>query len=96
MTFSAIDSAGAQAIESMLDYRFQSRHDDLLKALTAAGVVEEDWDGNRKLAQLGTALSEFLLSYVAFEAGLTRGEDHRIRDMNEADYRKPTPPTSRK
>lgn len=68
-------SANAQAVESMFGYRFRSRHDDLDKALTAAGAVEEDWDGNRKLAQLGTALSEFLLSYVAFEAGLTRGED---------------------
>jgi hypothetical protein len=36
--------------------------------------VEEDWDGNRKLAQLGTALSEFLLNYLAFEAGITRGK----------------------
>jgi hypothetical protein len=67
-------STSAQAIENIVGYRFRSRHADLLKALTAAGAVEEDWDGNRKLAQLGTALSEFLLNYLAFEAGMTRGE----------------------
>jgi hypothetical protein len=76
-------SAVVEAIENIIGYRFCSRHDDLLKALTAAGAVEEDWDGNRKLAQLGTALSEFLLSYLAFEAGVTRGENWGIRDMNE-------------
>ncbi|KAB2100012.1 hypothetical protein AG0111_0g11780 [Alternaria gaisen] len=62
----------AQAIERIVGYEFRSRHDDLQKALRAAGAVEEDWDGNRKLAQLGTALSEFLLNYLAFEAGVTR------------------------
>lgn len=73
MAFSAPAPAPTQAVESMLGYSIRSRHDDLLKALTAAGAVEEDWDGNRKLAQFGTALTEFLLNYVAFEAGLTRG-----------------------
>jgi len=66
--------ASVQAIENIVGYKFRSRHDDLHKALRAAGAVEEDWDGNRKLAQLGTALSEFLLNYLAFEAGVTRGE----------------------
>ena len=65
--------ASAQVIENIVGYRFRSRHDDLQKALRAAGAVEEDWDGNRKLAQLGTAISEFLLNYLAFEAGVTRG-----------------------
>ncbi|OWY53982.1 hypothetical protein AALT_g11689 [Alternaria alternata] len=64
--------ASAQAIENIVGYKFRSRYDDLQKALRAAGAVEEDWDGNRKLAQLGTALSEFLLNYLAFEAGVTR------------------------
>jgi hypothetical protein len=71
-----------QAIENIVGYRF-SRHDHLIKALTAAGAVEEDWDGNRKLAQLGTALSEFLLSYLAFEAGVTRCEYQGIYDIGE-------------
>lgn len=82
-TSSATAPANAQAIKSMLGYRFRTRHNDLLRALTAAGAVEADWDRNRKLAQLSTALSEFLLNYVAFEAGLTRGEDWRICDINE-------------
>lgn len=76
-------SMSAQAIENIIGYKLRSRHDDLFKALTAAGAVEEDWDGNRKLAQLGTALSEFLLNYLAFEAGVTRGESVSTRDTNE-------------
>jgi hypothetical protein len=76
-------SMNAQAIENIIGYKFRSRHDDLFKALTAAGAVEEDWDGNRKLAQLGTALSEFLLNYLAFEAGVTRGKGLSTRDTNE-------------
>ncbi|KAH4042539.1 hypothetical protein HBH49_248420 [Parastagonospora nodorum] len=65
-------SASAQAVENIIAYKFQSKHDFLPKALTAAGAVEEDWDGNRKLALFGSALSEFLLHYLAFEAGITR------------------------
>jgi hypothetical protein len=67
-------SMSAQAVENIIGYKYRSRRDDLFKALTAAGAVEGDWDGNRKLAQLGTALSEFLLNYLAFEAGVTRGK----------------------
>jgi hypothetical protein len=67
-------STSAQAVENIIGYRVRSKHDFLPKVLTAAGAVEEDWDGNRKLAMLGTALSEFLLHYLAFEAGITRGE----------------------
>ena len=76
-------SATTQTVESIIGYRFCSRHDELHKALTAAGAVEEDWDGNRKLAQFGAALSEFLLSYLAFEARATRGEHQSTHDMNE-------------
>lgn len=76
-------SMSAQAIGNIIGYKFRSRHDDLYKALTAAGAVDEDWDGNRKLAQLGTALSEFLLNYLAFEAGVTRGQGESTRDSNE-------------
>lgn len=68
----SIDSA--QAIENIIDYTLRHGYENLLKALTAAGAVEEDWDGNRRLAQFGTALSEFLLNYLAFEAGVERGE----------------------
>ena len=59
-------------VEHCLGYEFQSKRHLLLQALTAAGAVEEDWDGNRKLAQLGTALTEFLLVYIGYEAHNTR------------------------
>lgn len=76
-------STSAQAIENIIGYKIRSRHDDLLKALTAAGAAEDDWDGNRKLAQFGTALCEFLLTYLAFEAGVTRGEVLSTCDTKE-------------
>lgn len=73
----------AHAVETIIGYRFRSGLDGLLKALTAAGAVEEDWDGNRKLAQFGTALSEFLLNYLAFEAGATRGKNESTKNTKE-------------
>lgn len=71
--------SSAQAVENIISYNFQRGHDQLCRALTAAGVLEEDWDGNRKLAQFGTALSEFILNYLAFEAEATRGKILRAR-----------------
>lgn len=76
----SVDSA--QAIEDIIDYTPRHGYENLRKALTAAGAVEEEWDGNRKLAQFGTALTEFLLNYLAFEAGVTRGEGESIRNTN--------------
>jgi hypothetical protein len=73
----------AQAVENIIGYKFQHGHDQLRKALTAAGVLDEDWDGNRKLAQFGTALSEFILTYLAFEAEATRGETPSACDTKE-------------
>lgn len=64
----------AQAVERILGYHFRSGYKLLLEALTAAGSIEENWDGNRKLSQFGTGLSEFLLNYLAYEARATRGE----------------------
>ncbi|EUC27042.1 hypothetical protein COCCADRAFT_10245 [Bipolaris zeicola 26-R-13] len=64
--------SSAQAVENIISYNFQHGYEPLCRALTAAGVQEEDWDGNRKLAQFGTALSEFILSYLAFEVEATR------------------------
>ncbi|XP_014550088.1 hypothetical protein COCVIDRAFT_32067 [Bipolaris victoriae FI3] len=64
--------SSAQAVENIISYNFQHGYEQLCRALTAAGVLKEDWDGNRKLAQFGTALSEFILNYLAFEAEATR------------------------
>jgi hypothetical protein len=59
--------------ENIIDYTFRKDRKLLLRALTAAGAVEEDWDGNRKLAQLGTGLTRFLLTHLAYEANADRG-----------------------
>jgi hypothetical protein len=73
----------AEAVQRILGYEFRSGYKLLLEALTAAGSIKENWDGNRKLAQFGTGISEFLLNYLAYEARLTRGEtlfDHSTID----------------
>lgn len=75
--------ASVYAVENIIGYNFRSRRDLLLKALTAAGATQEDWDGNRKLAQFGTGLSEFLLNYLAYEAEATRGEIPSTCDTEE-------------
>ena len=59
-------------VQKIIDYDFKSV--DLLElALTAAGADDKNHDGNRKLAQLGESLIEFLLSFNAFIAGFSRG-----------------------
>jgi dsRNA-specific ribonuclease len=60
-------------VEGILRYEFREKL-LLAQALTAAGAEQENYDGNRKLAQLGTALIDFLSVYVGFEARVTRGE----------------------
>ncbi|KAH7081106.1 hypothetical protein BKA63DRAFT_540324 [Paraphoma chrysanthemicola] len=64
--------ATAQAVENIIGYKFRSGYDDLIKALTAAGALEEDWDGNRKLAQFGTALTHA----ADFKKTVTSNEHH--------------------
>jgi hypothetical protein len=64
----------AQMVEQIIGYTFRVKRYLLFRALTAAGAVIEDWDGNRKLAQFGTALTEFLLTHIAYEADATRGD----------------------
>ena len=59
--------------ENIIDYTFRKDRKLLLQALTAAGVAEEGWDGSRKLAQLGTGLTRFLLTHLAYEADAARG-----------------------
>lgn len=58
-------------VERLIDYRFHSIV-NLIQALTAAGAEEGNHDGNRKLAQFGTSLIEFLLVFLNYEAASTR------------------------
>lgn len=60
-------------VEDIIGYEFQAKG-HLTQALTAAGAEEVNHDGNRKLAQLGTSLIEFLSIYIGFQANATRGK----------------------
>jgi hypothetical protein len=64
----------AQMVENIIGYTFRCKRDLLFQALTAAGAVEAVWDGNRKLAQLGTALTEFLFVYLGYEVQADRSK----------------------
>lgn len=70
----------AKQVQVAIDYSFRSE-DLLLEALTAAGAVEDKYDGNRRLAQLGSALVEFLLVLIGYETRFTRG-----KVAGESDY----------
>ena len=60
-------------VEDIIGYRFkEKRH--IASALTSAGAEEENYDGNRKLANLGTALIQFISVYIGFEANATRSK----------------------
>ncbi|KAI1934079.1 hypothetical protein LOZ66_006172 [Ophidiomyces ophidiicola] len=63
-------------VEDIIGYKFNSKN-LLLKALTAAGSELNDYDGNRGLAQLGTALVEFFLVYIGYRQNIPR--DHTTR-----------------
>jgi dsRNA-specific ribonuclease len=79
LTVSMATEENAKFVETCIGYSFRSRS-RLLQALTAAGAVENDHDGNRKLAQLGAALIEFLLVYIGYEADSSRGKIRGNRD----------------
>lgn len=59
-------------VQNILDYRF-SEFENLELALTAAGADEANHDGNRRMAQMGEKLIEFLLAEAAYAAGASRG-----------------------
>ncbi len=55
----------------MIGYTF-NRIEYLEQALTAAGAEEENYDGNRKLAQLGESLLHCVVLDKALTDGLSR------------------------
>lgn len=73
---------GLAEVQDMLEYKFRSIS-LLIPALTAAGVDDNVYDGNRKMAQLGEALIELLLPENAFTAGCSRGESPSL-SLNSA------------
>ncbi|GBF62506.1 hypothetical protein TMEN_5052 [Trichophyton mentagrophytes] len=68
--------ASTKPVEDIIGYKFMSKP-LLSKALTAARSEHNDHNGNRRLAQLGTALVEFLLVYISYRQNAPR--DHTTR-----------------
>ncbi|XTI88220.1 hypothetical protein V2W45_1237018 [Cenococcum geophilum] len=62
-------------VEAMIGYTFKATH-YLTQALTAAAVDENNYDGNRGMAQLGESLIGTAIIDNAVTAGATR--DHRL------------------
>ncbi|KAI9800513.1 MAG: hypothetical protein M1825_004061 [Sarcosagium campestre] len=60
-----------QQAQTILGYNFK-RVDHLDHALTAAGVNEDDHDGNRRLAQLGAIILQMVLLDNAYMNGDSR------------------------
>ena len=60
-------------VEQVIGYSFRTKA-YLVQALTAAGVDEHNHDGNRKLGQLGEALTGLFLLNDAFRAEASRGK----------------------
>ena len=60
-------------MEKVIGYTFKST-DYLVQALTAAGADDRNYDGNRKMAQLGASLIGTVIFDNAITAGATRGD----------------------
>ena len=57
-------------------------------ALTAAGAEETNYDGNRRLAQLGESLITAVLCNTAFSKGVSRGKTtHSLWDAIEYSHK---------
>ncbi len=76
------EARNVKTVEDIIGYQFQSKRNLLFQALTAEGADEADWDGNRRLARLGTALTEFLLVYLEYDLHAETGKwsYNRIKD----------------
>ncbi|KAB8232589.1 uncharacterized protein BDW43DRAFT_311974 [Aspergillus alliaceus] len=58
-------------VETIIGHTFTSKFLILL-ALTAAGADKENYDGNRKLSQLGASLVDTLLAIIVYGTGVNR------------------------
>ncbi|OJJ47413.1 hypothetical protein ASPZODRAFT_142143 [Penicilliopsis zonata CBS 506.65] len=69
--------------ERILNHEFHSKN-LIREALTAAGAEQDNYDGNRRLAQGGMALTTFLLNIEGIASRLTPSEifHHRARLSN--------------
>lgn len=62
-------------VENTIGYRFKSQA-LLAMALTAAGADDSNYQGNRRLAQIGIDTIGICISFEGFEEGTNPSKDH--------------------
>ena len=62
-------------LEAGIGYEFTQKQ-LLQRALISAGAIPDEYDGNRKLANLGTSLMQFLLTYLGYKASASRSRSY--------------------
>lgn len=60
-------------LENIIRYNFVSKR-FIHQALTAAGAENENYDGNRKLSQIGASLVDTILALIVYGTSASRGE----------------------
>ncbi|CAI7580910.1 unnamed protein product [Penicillium glandicola] len=76
-----------QAIRNAIGYQNLSER-GILEALTAAGADSNNFDGNKRLAQMGVSLIEYHIIEMGYRTGFNRGKVDQIRStLTTADYR---------
>ena len=60
--------------ENIIGYTFSSAG-FIHQALTAAGVEDKNYDGNRKLSLIGASLLETVLAVIVYGTDASRGEN---------------------
>lgn len=60
-------------VERIIGHTFSSGH-LIRQALTSAGAEKDNYDGNRKLSQLGASLMDTLLAIIVYGTGAGRGK----------------------
>ncbi|KAL6238408.1 hypothetical protein BDW75DRAFT_237505 [Aspergillus navahoensis] len=72
--------AYVKTVEAVIGYTFK-RVPLIRQALTAAGAEENNYDGNRKLSQIGVSLVDTLLATILFDRGVDRAGTAEIRKL---------------
>lgn len=60
-------------IEYIIGYEFKSKQ-YIHEALTAAGAEDENYDGNRRLSQIGASLIDTILALIVYGTKASRGK----------------------
>lgn len=60
-------------IEYIIGYNFETKQ-YIHEALTAAGAENDNYDGNRRLSQIGASLVDTILSLIVYGTKASRGK----------------------